>query len=89
MTNPIDIARSFYVKLEAGDAPSALGMMAPDMEWITMWHSQVDGRGPERVAEGLFEPLMAKWSSFAIVPTEFIAEGDSVVSLGEFTSAHG
>ncbi len=45
--------------------------------------------GPERVAEGLFKPLMAEWSSFALVPTEFIAEGDRVVSLGEFTGVHG
>jgi uncharacterized protein len=48
-----------------GDAPGALGLMAPDIEWITMWHYRVDGRGPERVAEGLFKPLMAEWSSFA------------------------
>ena len=54
--------------------------MAPDIEWITMWHYKVEGRGPERVAEGLFKPLMAEWASFALVPTEFIAEGDNVVS---------
>jgi ketosteroid isomerase-like protein len=88
-TNATDIVRSFYDKLKVGDAPGALGLMAPDIEWITMWHYQVDGRGPERVAEGLFKPLMAEWSSFALVPTEFITEGDSVVSLGEFTGVHG
>jgi len=88
-TNATDIVRSFYDKLKAGDAPGALGLMAPDIEWITMWHYQVDGRGPERVAEGLFKPLMAEWSSFAFVSTEFITEGDNVVSLGEFTGVHG
>ena len=65
MTDPTDIVRSFYDKLTAGDAPGALGLMAPDIEWITMWHYHVDGRGPERVAEGLFKPLMAEWSSVA------------------------
>ena len=84
-----DIVRSFYDRLGAGDAPGALGLMAPDIEWITMWHYKVDGRGPEAVAEGLFKPLMAEWSSFALVPTEFIAEGDAVVSLGDFTGVHG
>ena len=87
--DPTDIVRSFYDKLKAGDAPGALGLMAPDIEWITMWHYKVEGRGPERVAEGLFKPLMAEWSSFALVPSEFIAEGDSVVSLGVFTGVHG
>ncbi|WP_158802542.1 nuclear transport factor 2 family protein [Acidisoma sp. L85] len=89
IVNPTDIIRSFYEKLSVGDAAGALGLMAPDIEWITMWHYQVDGRGPERVAEGLFQPLMAEWSSFALVPTEFITERSSVVSLGEFTGVHG
>ncbi len=84
-----DIVRSFYDKLQAGDAPGALGLMAPDIEWVTMWHYRVDGRGPERVAEGLFKPLMAEWASVAFVPGEFITEGDTVVSLGEFTGVHG
>ena len=89
MNTPTEIIRSFYDKLGSGDAPGALGLMAPDIEWITMWHYQVRGRGPERVAEDLFKPLMAEWSSFALVPTEFIAEGDRVVSLGDFTGVHG
>jgi len=89
MTIPTEIVASFYKKLKAGDAAGALGLMAPDIEWMTMWHYKVDGRGPERVAEGLFKPLMAEWSSFALVPSEFIAESDSVVSLGEFTGVHG
>jgi ketosteroid isomerase-like protein len=89
MTNSTDIVRSFYVKLKEGDAAGALNLMAPDIEWITMWHYKVNGRGPQRVAEGLFEPLTAEWSSFALDPTEFIANGDTVVSLGRFTGVHG
>lgn len=89
MNTPTDIIRSFYDRLASGDAPGALGLMAADIEWITMWHYKVDGRGPDRVAEGLFKPLMAEWSSFALVPTEFITEGNTVVSLGEFTGVHG
>lgn len=88
MTTPREIVRSFYDRLSVGDAPGALGLMAPDIEWTTMWHYKVDGRGPDRVAEGLLKPLMAEWSSFALVPTEFIAEGDTVVSLGTFTGVH-
>ena len=89
MTNPAEIVRSFYDKLRVGDAPGALGLMAQDIEWITMWHYKVNGRGPERVAEGLFKPLMAEWSTFALEPTEFIVDGNIVVSLGRFTGVHG
>ena len=63
--------------------------MAPDIEWTTMWHYKVDGRGPRKVAEGLFKPLMAEWSSFKLEAEEFVAEGDTVVSLGHFTGVHG
>ncbi|GAN76303.1 nuclear transport factor 2 family protein [Acidisphaera rubrifaciens] len=85
---PTDIVRDFYRKLAAGDAAGALCLMAPDIEWITMWHYKVQGRGPGPVAEGLFKPLMAEWTSFSLVPTEFIADGPTVVSLGDFKGVH-
>jgi len=89
MTTARDIVRSFYDKLSRGDALGALGLMAPDIEWTAMWHYKVDGRGPEKVAEGLLKPLMAEWASFSLVPTEFITEGGTVVTLGDFTGVHG
>jgi ketosteroid isomerase-like protein len=89
MTSPTDLVRSFYTLLKEGDAAGALGLMAPDIEWLTMWRYKVEGRGPARVAEGVFKPLMAEWSSFALEPSEFIAEGDTVVSLGSFIGVHG
>jgi ketosteroid isomerase-like protein len=88
MTTPTETVRSFYDKLKTGDAPGALGLMAADIEWTTMWHYKVVGRGPERVAEGLFQPLMAEWSSFSLEAEEFIAEGNKVVSLGVFEGVH-
>jgi ketosteroid isomerase-like protein len=54
-----------------------------------MWRYKVEGRGPERVAEGIFKPLTADWSSFALEPSAFIADGDTVVSLGRFIGVHG
>jgi ketosteroid isomerase-like protein len=32
---------------------------------------------------------MAEWTSFSLVPTEFISEGETVVSLGDFKGVHG
>ena len=86
---PTDIVRAFYAKLAAGDAPGALDLMASDIEWITMWHYKVEGRGPGAVAEGLFGPLTAEWTSLSFDSTELIREGDAVVSLGVFTGVHG
>jgi ketosteroid isomerase-like protein len=86
MTSAIETVRAFYTALGHGDAPAALGLMAEDIEWNTMWHYRVDG---QKVAEGLLKPLMAEWSSFALTPTEYIAEDNTVVSLGHFTGVHG
>ncbi len=88
MTSAVETIRAFYTALRHGDAPAALGLMADDIEWNTMWHYKVEGRGPQRVAEGLLKPLMEEWSSFALAPTEYIAEGATVVSLGRFTGVH-
>lgn len=88
-THATDIIRNFYDKLASGDSRGALELMAPDIEWTTMWHYRVEGRGPKAVAEGLFKPLMAEWKSFSLVPTEFITEDDTVVSLGDFKGIHG
>jgi ketosteroid isomerase-like protein len=88
MKNPIDIIREFYKNLSTGNAAGALSLMSSDIEWNTMWHYKVDGRGPERVAEGLFKPLMAEWSSFSLEPTEFFSDGATVISLGQFVGKH-
>lgn len=89
MTTPTDTIRDVYAKLAAGDASGALGLMAPDIERTTVWHYKVDGLGPQKVAEGLFKPRMAEWSSFALGAGKFVTEGDTVVSLGRFTGVHG
>jgi ketosteroid isomerase-like protein len=88
MTSPVETVRAFYSALGQGDAPAALGLMADDIEWTTMWHYRVEGLGPRRVAEGLLKPLMEEWSSFALTPTEYIVEGETVVSIGRFTGVH-
>jgi len=89
MTHASDIVRDFYNKLSVGPASATLDMTAPDIKWNSTWHYKVIGRGPDKVAEGLFKTLMAEWTSFALVPTEFITEGETVVSLGDFTGVHG
>lgn len=88
MNAPGEIVRGFYEKLASGDAPGAMRLMAADIEWITMWHYKVEGRGPEQVAKGVLMPLAAEWSQAALVPTEFIVDGETIVSLGDFTGLH-
>ena len=85
---PTETVRAFYGTLWAADPAGALALMAPDIEWNTMWHYKVDGVGPEKVAEGLFKPLMAEWTIFALLAKTFVEQGNTVVSFGRFTGGH-
>ncbi len=89
MNSNVEIIRAFYAALADGDAPRALGLMSEDIEWLAMWHYRVDGRGPQKVAEGLLAPLMKEWHPLSLVSSEYVAEGDTVVSIGRFTGVHG
>src|ERR1700751_5275880 len=89
MTTAVEIIRNFYAALRSGDTTRVLGLMSDDIEWVTMWQYKVVGRGPDKVAEGVLMPLRKEWKSFEFIPTEFIVDGDSVVSLGRFVGLHG
>ncbi len=86
---PIETIRSFYSALAAGDAASALGLMSADIEWVAMWPYKASGPGPQNVAEGVFVPLQKDWETFQIVPSEYLVDGDAVLSIGRFQGVHG
>jgi ketosteroid isomerase-like protein len=88
MSSPTDTVKNFYSRLAAGDAQGAMGLMTDDIEWITMMDFNLDGRGPQQVADNVLTPLMNEWSSFAPTPSEFIVQGNTVISLGKFTCIH-
>lgn len=88
MTSPIETVQAFYVALEQENIELLVSLMAPDIEWITMLDFHVDGRGPHEVSQKVFLPLMEEWISFAPSPSEFIAQEQTVVSLGRFTCIH-
>jgi pimeloyl-ACP methyl ester carboxylesterase/ketosteroid isomerase-like protein len=85
---PADIIRTFYAALAAGDAGSALALMSADIEWVAMWPYKARGPGPQNVAEGVFMPLQKDFKTFEIVPSEYVTEGDLVLSIGRFHGVH-
>jgi ketosteroid isomerase-like protein len=91
MTAPMGIVKSFYGALERGDAPAALGLFSPDMEWsvVAGWPYKPTGRGPQGVAEGVLMPVLKEWRDYALHGSDlFAAAGDRVVSLGVMTGIH-
>src|SRR5471032_511503 len=89
MNQNTDLIRRFYAALATGDAASALALMADDIEWTTMWQYKAAGRGPQHVAEGVLMPIMRDWRDVSFVASEFVAEAETVISLGLFTGVHG
>jgi uncharacterized protein len=84
METPLEIVKAFYAKLTAGDADGALALMADDIEWIIMMDYKVDGRGPQRVLQGVLVPAMQEWKPYTLTPHEFICDGGKIVSVGRF-----
>jgi uncharacterized protein len=88
MNSPVDIVRGFYDALGRGDVPGVLGRLHDKLEWTEAkgfpyysgtWHS------PQEVLEKLLVPLSQEWDGFSARAHEFIAQGDRVVSLGEYS----
>ena len=84
MGAPLEIVKELYAKLTAGDSGGALALMSEDIEWITMMDYKVDGRGPQKVLEGMLAPAMQEWEPYTLTPHEFICDGGKVVSVGRF-----
>ena len=49
MTTPVDTVRDFYAAIAAGDTGKMVGLMAPDIEWISVVDFNIQDRGPEEV----------------------------------------
>lgn len=58
MKPPYELVKELYARLTAGDAGGALALMSDDIEWVTMMDYKVDGRGPQKVLEGMLRPVM-------------------------------
>lgn len=85
-----DRVRDAYAAFARGDVPAVLGMLAPDCRWTEAEGFPYGGTyvGPQAVLEGVFMRLGTEWEGFAAVPHEFVAEGDTVVALGEYSGRY-
>jgi ketosteroid isomerase-like protein len=88
MTTPVETVQDFYAAIAAGDTERMVALMSPDIEWISVVDFHVQDRGPEEVMKKVFAPLMQEWESFSPAPSQFHAQGSTVVSLGRFACVH-
>ncbi len=85
-----DMIEQAYASFAAGDVPAALGAFADDIRWVEADGFPLAGTyvGPQAVLEGVFMRLGEIGDHFAVVPEQFVADGDTVVALGNITWKH-
>ena len=85
-----EIIEGAYASFAQGDVPAALGVMADDIQWTEAEGFPLAGTyvGPQAVLEGVFMRLGEIGDDYAVVPEQFVADGDTVVALGHYAWKH-
>ena len=82
-----EIIAGAYASFAKGDVPAALGAFADDILWTEADGFSLAGTyvGPQAVLEGVFMRLGEIGDEYAVVPDQFVADGDTVVAIGSYT----
>ena len=90
MATSKEIVEAAYASFAQGDVPAVMGAMDEKIEWTEADGFPLAGTyvGPQAVLEGVFMRLGEVGDEFAPVPDKIIAEGDTVVVLGNYTWKH-
>ena len=85
-----EIIERLYASFAQGDVPAVLGAMDENIEWTEADGFPLAGTyvGPQAVLEGVFMRLGEVGDEFAAVPDQIVADGDTVVALGNYTWKH-
>jgi len=86
----IDLIKGLYAAFARGDVPTVLAALAPDVRWVEAEGGPYGGLsvGPQAVLENVFMKLGGEWDGFAAVPEEFVAQGETVVALGQYSATY-
>jgi hypothetical protein len=81
-----EIVEGIYASFATGDVPAVLGVMAEDIQWTEADGFPLAGTyvGPQAVLEGVFMRLGEIGDNYAVMPEQFVADGDTVVVLGKY-----
>jgi ketosteroid isomerase-like protein len=85
-----EIIEGLYASFAKGDVPAVLGGMADDIQWTEADGFPLAGTyvGPQAVHEGVFMRLGEIGDVWAAIPDPLVADGDTVVAIGNYTWKH-
>ena len=90
MSEPARTIQALYDAFAKGDIPTVLGALTETTTWTEADGFPYAGTyvGPAAILEGVFKRLGTEWEGWTAVPDELVAEGDTVVALGEYRGTY-
>ena len=90
MSTSVATIRSLYDAFARGDVPAVIAALDAEVEWIEAEGGPYGGRfvGPQAVLDNVFTKLGNEWKDYTASADEFIADGETVVVLGEYSGTY-
>jgi ketosteroid isomerase-like protein len=84
----LEVVQAQYAASAAGDLQALRATLADDIVWTEADGFPLAGTyyGPEGVTSNVMEKLAVSWDNWAATPTDFIVDGERVVTLGHYTA---
>lgn len=84
------LVQQAYADFAAGDVPAFLAILDPHVTWTDAEGYPYAGTyvGPDALVQGLIARIGAEWDDYAVVPNAFVADGDRVVVLGDYSGTY-
>ena len=85
-TDPVSVVRGVYDAFARGDIPGFFALLAPDIVWHEAAGHPYGGVyvGHEAIMQNVLARIGAEWNDFSAPAEQFIAQGDTVVTLGAY-----
>jgi ketosteroid isomerase-like protein len=87
MKNPTEIVQDLYAAYRRGDLPAILASLANDVVWESEGPAAISFCGIRhgiKETTGFFEALAADFTNPEITISEYVASGDTVMTLGRY-----
>lgn len=86
------LIQSLYAAFGRGDAATVLAAFDPEIVWNEAENFTYGDRnpyiGPQQVAEGVFGRIMTEWDGFSVIPQQYVAGGEHVVTMGRYRGTY-
>jgi uncharacterized protein len=84
------IVETAYADFARGDVEAFLAILDPNVKWVDAEGYPYAGTyvGPEALLEGLIARIGAEWDDYTVVPNTYVADGDRVVALGDYSGTY-